>query len=1280
MTLRPGMKLGSLEVSAPIGAGGMGEVYRARDTKLDRDVAVKVLPERVAADSESLARFEREAKAVAAVSHPNVLAIHDFGTDQGITYIVTELLEGESLRQRLQRSSVPWRKAVEIGIAVADGLSAAHAKGIIHRDLKPDNIFLTADGVVKILDFGLARAEHASSPQERTITLDTKPGTVLGTVNYMSPEQVRGRTVDARTDIFSLGCVLYEMITGERAFSGDTSADVTTAILTRDPPTVSASIMDITPDLDRTIGRCLEKASQQRFQSAGDLAFTLRSILADSGAVAQVKQDRRRLGFSVPVAFAALVLAGAAGYLGYRAWFNSSARTVTSRDVSTRDPASAAKAPSSPVGAKKVRVAVLPFDDTSPEPQEWFANGMTEAAIDDLAKVSGLYVISHTSVKKYRDTREPIPTIAAALGVEFIVAGSAFRDGDRVSIRARLLEGKTDQQIWSERYERNMSDIIALQHDVAKAIVEGIQVTLTPAEIAHLDTTPQVDADAYQLYMIGMNFVRHGTKADCYTALKLFDQAIEIDPGFALAHVGRADAYLILSSDHLSPRDAMPQVREAAQEALRLDETLADAHVAMGKYKLEYEWDFSGANEAFEKAIKASPNSAAARLGYALYLSAMDRGDEALQQLDLVQEYDPASRYTDVDHGVVSYMAHDYERTIRDAKAAIDVDADWWPAHLWMALALSHQGKHDVAIHHARKTARLNDSPSHLAMAGGVLAVAGERDDALEIYESLKHNETVDYVCPYELATIPLGLGDHDTAFEEMDRACEARADCLAWLQVDPRLDPIRDDSRFDRLLSRVGFEPKGGLTLATPATSQEIRLAVLPFEDRTDDPRAQYLAEEIPASIIDSLSTLASLHVVPRSTAFRTRDLGQDIVTVARGLNADFALTGQIITRGNELRIRVELVDTASQSQRWGKRYDRSLDNTAAVERELTELIVEALRVQVTGIEETDLAQRLPASDAAHAAYLKGRFWFNKRTEQGLLRAIEAFDEAIGTDPAYALAYAGKADSYSLLSLSLVRPAKEVIPQAKRSVEIALSLDDTLAEVHAARGMIAWIYDWDFPEAKRAFGRAIELNPRYANAYAWYAHVLAVKDANRAVRTMEEAQRLDPGSLIHNTCLGHHYAWAGRLQPAVEQLRATVEMDPSFPVAHSYLGRVLLETGDYRAAIEELENLPDLPGQGNYVLGDLGCAYGLAGLTDEASEELEKLADMLRLGRYVPNVALAKIHAGLGHVDEALKWLEKAFDARESWLPLIKHEPHFRKLRNDARYNDLLRRIGLEP
>ncbi len=1285
MSLANGTKLGPYEIISPLGAGGMGEVYRAEDTRLDRQVAIKVLPDQLARDQTALNRFEREAKAIAALSHPNVLAVFDVGRENETSYVVTELLEGQTLRQTIRDESLPWRKAVEVGCAVADGLAAAHGKGITHRDLKPENIFLTDDGIIKILDFGLARmdAPNGEKPKQDaahtpTVTLDTRPGTIIGTLNYMSPEQLRGKPTDPRTDIFSFGCVLYEMITGERAFKGETSADTMTSILRESPPSIRETRQDVGPELERVIDRCLEKKPEQRFHSTSDLAFTLRSVLADSGIQeTATATDRSMWGFGIPIIATALTLAAIGIYMGARSIPTREERTTPPPQTQTKQ--TIEKTPETqqaPSKNEKTRIAVLPFEDTSPKPTEWFAGGMTEAVTDDLAAISALKVTSYTSVKQYKARNDATIPPAAALNVDYLVAGSVLRDGDNVSIRARLLDAK-QERIWSEQYERDMSNIIALQQDIAKAIADSIEVKLTPNEKTKLESAPIVNPEAYEAYMRGMSFVRRGTRQSCESALKLFDHAIEKDSDFAIAHVGRAAAFDGLANNHLPPIQVTPKGEAALRKAIEIDDNLADAHALLGKLQLEFDWNWNGAKKSFDKALSVNPSSAIAHLGLATYFAAMGRSEEAIAQLDMVQELDASLRYTDTYYGAISYMARDFDRSIRDSRSALEIDPDWWAAHLWLGQALSQTGQHDEAIKHAKRAAELNGGPTWRAMLGGVYAVAGNHEEALEIYNDIKSQEEIQYACPYEIATIPLGLSDFDTTFMEMNRACQARSNCLAWLQVDPRLDPIRKDPRFDDLLERVGFEPQYRLTVAATTTTDKKMIAVLPFKDLS--PKAQeWFSDGMTDAVISNLAKIGGLRVISRTSVMRFKATRQSLPEIARKLNADYIVEGSVVQPGNRIRITASLMDGKTEEHVWSETYDRQVEDVLDLQGTVARAIAEQIQVTLTPDDLQQLEGAREIVPEAHEEYLKGLYQLSKRTEQGYKLAVESFTEATRLDPNFALAYAKLADAHLFLQTKYLAPF-DTAPYAKKAAIRALEIDPNLAEAHAALGEVKMDFDWKWDAAEAELTKAIELNPSLSAARLRYAEFLAAMSRpDECKLQINAALELDPMALLEADYIGMILVMSKEYDLAIKYCKEAIELDPAYWGSYSIIGLALQLKGDLDGAIENLEiarQLDDTP----LSLARLGTAYAHAGRIEDAKAALAETETMSK-DRYVCPYHISKIHIGLEDNDQAFTSLNQACVNRSDCMKFLEVDPELDPIRDDKRFDDLLLRVGFEP
>ena len=770
MTLAAGAHLGPYEILTPLGAGGMGEVYRAKDTRLGRNVAIKVLPEHLADDQAALARFEREAKAVAALSHPNILAVHDVGTDQGVFFVVIELLEGETLRERLRGSALPWRKAMEIGAAIADGMAAAHAKGIYHRDLKPENVFVTSDRVVKILDFGLARVDRLTFPEDGVLgptqTLETKPGAVMGTTAYMSPEQVRGQRADARSDIFSFGCVLLEMVTGERTFARDTPADTMAAILNEEPPEIALTGKGMPPELGRVIRHCLEKKPEERFQSARDLAFDLRSMESDSRGLTALP------GSGAPRSQATML-------------------------------------------------AVLPFEDMSPEPQEWFSDGMTEEMIAQLGRLQPkkLGVIARTSAMRYKGTDKGIDQIGRELGVDYILEGSVRRATDRVRITASLIQVSDQTQLWAAPFQGEPTDVFALQADVAERIARSLAVELLPDEQAALARPPTTDLAAHEAYLKGRYHWNKRTEKGFRRAIDYFRQAINHDPAYALAHAGIAESYVVLPGwSILRPNEAYPEAKKAAAEALQIDDALGEAHATLACIAWDYEWDWSAAEREFEAAIGLNPGYATAHQWYAEYLASMGRHEEAIVEIGRARELDPLSLIINAVGGGLYYYAREHDQAIDHCRRALELDPGFPAARLFLSWAYEGKGMYDEAV------AELQQASAHGGARGVILgclgyayAVAGHNEQAEAVLDELQEFAKREYVGADWIALIYIGLGAKDQAFAWLDQACGGRASGLLFLNVDARYDSLRDDSRFDDLLRRIGLEPAPGSTSQDP-------------------------------------------------------------------------------------------------------------------------------------------------------------------------------------------------------------------------------------------------------------------------------------------------------------------------------------------------------------------------------------------------------------------------------------------------------------------------------
>jgi eukaryotic-like serine/threonine-protein kinase len=782
MPLSVGDCLGPYEILAPIGAGGMGEVYRARDSRLGREVALKVLPAHLADDSQALSRFESESKAVAALSHPNILVLFDVGEHGGIRYAVTELLAGETLRDRLSRSPLSWRKTIELGVALAEGLAAAHGKEIIHRDIKPANIFLTADGQVKILDFGLARWQEPKSVQEETVTLDeTQAGAVLGTVGYMSPEQVRGEKAGAPSDIFSLGCVLYEAVTGRRAFPGKSAGDTMAAILKDDPPAIADSGRQAPSELERVIDRCLAKNPAQRFHSAHDLAFALRSLLSSTGEqkpAAPAHGVRRRLILS----FAALlvILVAAAGLFYWRS------RTSPSIDS----------------------LAVLPFANMGGSPDtDYLSDGITESLIDSLSQLPNLKVMSRSAVFRYKGKEADARTAGRELGVRAVLTGRITQRGDNLSVSTELINVDDNSHLWGEQYNRKLVDALAVQNEIAAQIADKLRLRLSNAQMANMTKHQTANPEAYQLYLKGRYFAGQFSQEGLDKGMNYFRQAIALDPTYALAYDGVSYYYQLIEDLLMAPSEAMPKAEEAARKALELDDSLVDTHVEMAANYTFYDFDWPAAEREFQRAITLNPNYAPAHEFYSWYLISMRRTDQAIQEAQRAVELDPLSAEIHSILGWVLYFARRYDQAVAELHKCLELDPNYWIGYYYLGQVYAQQGRLDDAMAAQRKSAEILKGASWpLEEIALDYALAGKNAEARQALRDLLANSRHIYVSPYGIATAYAALGDKDQAFAQLEQTYAQRSQFMDFLKVDPELDSLRSDPRFQDLLGRMNL------------------------------------------------------------------------------------------------------------------------------------------------------------------------------------------------------------------------------------------------------------------------------------------------------------------------------------------------------------------------------------------------------------------------------------------------------------------------------------------
>jgi len=777
----------------------MGEVYEVRDPRLDRLVALKVLSTDMATDPDRLSRFEREAKAVAALNHPNIVTLYGIEESDGIRFLAMERIQGQPLSALIEPGGLPLKTILDWAIPIADALAAAHAHGVVHRDLKPANVMINEEGRPKILDFGLARISAPSSSPvhaESVTEAMTTQGAVFGTVPYMAPEQLRGERADARADLFSFGAMLYEMAAGRRPFTGATGAEVAASILTKDPAPLEGIRIDLPAVFVRIVGHCLEKDPNRRIQSAADLRHDLFDLAEElrtrPGAVAiaapaKEHATRRRLISITALTAVLFALVGA---------------------VLILKPFGSKSALAKPIQS----LAVLPLKNYSGDAaQDYFADGMTDALISNLAQIRALKVISRTSAMQYKDSKKPLGQIAKELGVEGIVEGSVVRSGSRVRVTAQLVNAAEDRHLWANNYEREMTDVLALQSEVVRAIAAEIRVQVTPQESQQLATQRRVDPGAYEAVLRGRVLLEHGTtEKELRAAIDLFKQATELDPPYAPGWAGLAEATWMLAGtgfEFVPPGSVRDVALGAARKALDLDDRLPEAHNAWAQISIDSEWDPKTAERHFKRAIELRPGYAAARNWYGqLLFDFTGRFDEARAHLKIAREIDPFSPWNDINESAILVYERRFDQAIAEAGRALVRSPGSFVVRWIRGQAYLAAGKPDLAVADFEATIEPSGrNLNFLAYLGLAYGRAGRQGDARRILRELQDLSKGRYVSPYQFACVHLGLGDKEDAFRALARGLEERTPYLVLAcSSDPVLALFRSDPRFEELLTRI--------------------------------------------------------------------------------------------------------------------------------------------------------------------------------------------------------------------------------------------------------------------------------------------------------------------------------------------------------------------------------------------------------------------------------------------------------------------------------------------
>ncbi len=825
MPLKPNTKLGRFEIISGIAKGGMGEVYLAKDPELDRKVAIKVLPAELTNNRERLLRFEQEARTVSALNHPHILTIFEFGkSEDGRQFIATEFVEGQVLAQLCTQNRIELSKALDIALQIASALSAAHSAGIAHRDIKPDNVMVRSDGYIKVLDFGLAKLTDVGNAEDVDLEGSTKelfntsPGSIVGTAAYMSPEQARGIQVDTRTDLWSLGVVIYEMVSGRKPFRGETSTDTIISVIQKEPPPITAYVDNIPSDLVWIISKALTKDLDGRYQTAKELHADLEKIRK------RVEFETETVRSTAPERDSDDINPDGATEV-----FERTPTLPGSADITQNESAHVTKhkgiltllavlfigiitlgAYFYFAGSKGIdSIAVLPFENGSEDQSLAFlADGLSESLIDRLSQLPQLKVIARNSSFKFRGADIDIQDVANKLGVRAVVMGRVIQRGDDLNIRVDVIDAKDNKQIWGEQYNRKAGDLLAIQNEIARSVSERLQVRLTGAQENKISSGGTEDSEAYRNYINGLVEL-NGPEDVRSNAIDYFEKAVELDPKFAPAFAEIALIHLDLANGSGEPLLLIPKAKAAVQKALELDEKLAKAHIALASIK-EYEFDWLGADAEYKRAISLNPNLDTARFRYAFYLAVMGRIDEAISQINEAEKRDPINKGGILLwRGSILSQARRFDESIQAYNQAIKFDPNNLPDYFSMGYAYAGKGSVQEAISNYQKSLKAiggdeKYSQPLVYLAAEYAKIPSKRGEAQSILKRLESTE--EYVSPSIIAVLYTALGNKDKAIKSLEKAYDERDLLLRFIGVGYEYDPLRSDPRFQAIIKKTGL------------------------------------------------------------------------------------------------------------------------------------------------------------------------------------------------------------------------------------------------------------------------------------------------------------------------------------------------------------------------------------------------------------------------------------------------------------------------------------------
>lgn len=1264
-----GCRIGVYRLEQEIGRGGMGAVYRAErvDGEFDQTVAIKLIKRGMDTD-QILTRFRRERQILAALNHPNIASFLGGGsTDDGLPYFVMEYISGRSLYAFCDENRLTIPERLRIIREICYAVIAAHRTQIIHRDIKPSNILVRIDRKPKLLDFGISKVldpNLADTEDEPTASQMR-----VMTPEYASPEQVSGGPITMSTDIYSLGVILYELLTGHRPYSlrrqvpteavrviRDEEPTNPSSCLTRDEnilpgvdgdASVESIIVhrnssleglrkELVGDLDKVVLKALRKKAEDRYQTVADLANDITNVLEGR-----------------PV----------------KAEFHLSIRNIAK-----------------PAAQDTISAAVLPFrvftgtasDDLD---HEYLGIGLADALISRLSGIQRLIVRPTSSVLPFAD-RDPVET-GRYLGVDFVLDGNVRRAAGRIRVSVQLLDVSNGSTRWAKAFDEDVMDVLDLEDKISRQAVGALLPQLTTEEQRRLSKRGTNKPEAYTAYLRGRFFVNKFTDEYLLKAVEAFNEAIAIDPDYAPPYIGLADFYIWSAIfGEIPSRVGFDRAQQAIRRALEIDDSLGEAYAVLAFCVFLNDWNWVDTEYFVRRAIELSPNFPFAHECLSNFYCAQGKFEDAIVEIDRAEELDPVSPRAKLMTAWTYYNCRRIKDSIEKARSVNRMQEDFPQGLLHLGNALTMAGKHDEAISALRTSARLwprSGMPKYILCHA--LAAAGELGEARQILNELLATPQMK---PYYIAMCYVALGETDNAFAWFDKSVDERVEWLLWFAVEPKLDPIRGDKRYKKILRAVRNpiieNDSGSLGNKQDTGDRERSIAVLPFKligiHESSSEGEEFLSIGLADALTMRLSNIGRFLVRPTSSVLSFTRSDSDPFAAGRELGVEFVLDGNIRHVGGRIRVTTQLLDIAASGTRWAASFDEPFTDVLELEDIISERVTLSLLPTLTGEEEKSLSKRGTDSRAAHEAYLQGRYFWNQFTPDSFPKAFEAFSRAIDLDPNYALAHSGIADYFTWVSIYGIMPQELALPLVLESATKALELDESLAETHAAMGLY-YSHTQDLRRSEECYRRSIGINPHYPLAHEWLSALLvATGHVEEGTREILLAEELDPISLRPKVLSAWTLYQTRNYSLAAKKAREIIVLDPNFMQGHLQLANILTETGEYENALKEARMAVTLGGDSPLPLYVLAFALVRTGHLDEARSLAKRMTEGSSSIYVAPYFAAMCLFA-IGNREKGLEWLSNAQNDKSAWMIWLGVEPKLDTLRNDERFLKILRDTG---